>query len=71
MELKHPGRKIYPSLPKTVLEKVEKLSFDQRNGLLNCFIGHLKLNYVLKQTPLNKNIFETFNLRICPLVLCP
>ena len=48
MELKHTGRKIYPSLLKTVLKKVEKLSFDQRNGLLNWFVGRLKLNYVLK-----------------------
>ena len=39
---------MYLSLLKTVLEKVEKLSFDQRNGLLNCFVGLLKLNYVLK-----------------------
>ena len=70
IELKCPGRKIYPSLLKTVLEKVEKLSFDQRNGLLNCFVGLLKLKLCVK-TPLNKNIFETFNLRICPLVVCP
>ena len=46
--MKHPGRKIYPSLLKTALEKVEKLSFNQRNALLNCFVGLLKLNYVLK-----------------------
>ena len=67
--MKHPGRKIYPSLLKTVLEKVEKLSFDQK-WAFELFCWSFKVKLCVK-TPLNKNIFETFNLRICPLVLCP
>ena len=35
-------------LRKHRFRKVIKLSFDRRNGLLNCFVGLLKLNYVLK-----------------------
>ena len=66
--MKHPVRKNL-SLLITILEKVEKLSFSQRSGLSN-FCVVFKINFGVK-TPLNKNIFETFDLRICPLVLCP
>ena len=67
--MKHSVRKKNLSLLITVLEKVEKLSFSQRSGLSN-FCVVFKSKFGVK-TPLNKNIFETFNLRICPLVLCP
>ena len=67
--MKHPVRKKNLSLLIGVLEKVEKLSFSQRNGLPN-FLFVFKSKFGVK-TPLNENIFETFNLRICPLVLCP
>ena len=67
--MKHAVRKKNLSLLITVLEKVEKLSFSQRNGLSN-FLFVFKCKFGVK-TPLNKNVFETFNLRICPLVVCP
>ena len=66
--MKHPVRKNL-SLIITVLEKVEKLSFSQRRGLSN-FCVFFKIKFGVK-APLNNNIFETFNLRICPLVVCP
>ena len=66
--MKHLVKKC-PSLHITVLEKVEKISFSQGNGL-SSFLFVFKSKFGVK-TPLHKNIFETFNLRICPLVLCP
>ena len=53
--MKHPVRiKCLPLLI-TVLEKVEKLSFSQRNGLSNFFV-RLKSKFGVK-TPLNKYIY--------------
>ena len=39
---------MYPPLLIMVLEKVEKLSFSQRNGFLNFFVRLLKLDCVSK-----------------------
>ena len=64
--MKHPGNKIYPSLLITVLEKVKSYVLVREMGF-----EHFCSSFIVKlcfKTHLNKNIFETFNLRICSLV---
>ena len=63
--MKHPVRKKNLPLLITVLEKGEKLSFSQRSGLSN-FCVVFKSKFGVK-TPLNKNIFETFQFKNLPI----
>ena len=71
--MKHPGKKICPSLLITELEKLEKFekwseSEKSEKWVFELFCSSFKVKLCLK-TPLNKTIFETFNLRICQEVL--
>ena len=50
--------------------KSRKVKFLVREMGFQTFLFVFKSKFGVK-TPLNKKIFETFNLRICPLVLCP
>ena len=61
--MKHPVKK-YTSLLITVLEKVEKLSSSQRNGLLN-FLFDFKSKFGVK-TPLNK-IYLKLSIKNLPI----